>query len=90
VVRVITADGKVCGVVSTGTDLELGSRRFTVAAACPSAGEVRSIGIRLRATTVLHPESTAYCPATNRATAALVMTPWVTPTHASPACSTAG
>ncbi len=51
---------------------------------------VPSIGLRLGARTVVHPESTAYCPATNRATAAFVMTPLVTPTHASPACSTAG
>ena len=39
--------------------------------------------------------STVYCPAafdwfTARATSALVMMPWVTLTHASPACSTAG
>lgn len=33
---------------------------------------------------------TAYCPATKRATTSRVMTPWVTPAHASPTCSTAG
>jgi hypothetical protein len=36
------------------------------------------------------PGSTVYCPAAKRATAALVRTPWVTLTHASAACSTAG
>ena len=38
----------------------------------------------------MRPGSTVYCPATKRATTALVITPWVTLTHASPACSTAG
>ena len=36
------------------------------------------------------PRIGVYCPATNFATTALVMTPWVTLVHASAACGTAG
>ncbi len=48
----------------------------------PACGEMRE--------RVPEADSTAYCPATKRATTALVITPWVTLTHASAASSTAG
>jgi len=43
-----------------------------------------------RAARWMRPGSTVYCPAAKRATAALVRAPWVTLTHASAACNSAG